>query len=280
MTTCCAASMRGGARRGRLARRRAEAYPTAAAAPRRQPDLLSRRRQLLHRRRLRPLSGFGSDRRPLGRQRAQPRSRRRGGAQDRGRGPRRPRAEGRQDRARTAPSSACISTTSTSCAPHGLADLFNEFLAAVEEARREGRISKDRKVGYVAKNNAAQFQRALEREAARCAAALPDPGERRARSGRDAGFPFARPPPRPGAAATSRCSSRRSAATSLTRSRTASEVKVSRAMASRWRRSRTFPASPGRADEEQLPPDLYVQGSPVRQFPPGGSRLRVARSLE
>ena len=43
----------------------------------------------------------------------------------------------------------------------GLADLFNEYLAAVEKARREGSISKDRKVGYVAKNNAAQFQRAL-----------------------------------------------------------------------------------------------------------------------
>ncbi len=46
----------------------------------------------------------------------------------------------------------------------GLADLFNEYLAAVEKARQEGSISKDRKVGYVAKNNAAQFRRALDEQ--------------------------------------------------------------------------------------------------------------------
>jgi hypothetical protein len=44
----------------------------------------------------------------------------------------------------------------------GLAVLFNEYLAAVEKARQDGSISKDRKVGYVAKNNAGQFQRALQ----------------------------------------------------------------------------------------------------------------------
>ena len=47
--------------------------------------------------------------------------------------------------------------------PQGLADVFNEFLAAVETARREGRISKTRKVGYVAKNVPQKFNEALEK---------------------------------------------------------------------------------------------------------------------
>jgi hypothetical protein len=44
----------------------------------------------------------------------------------------------------------------------GLADIFNEFLIAVGAAKQQGRISKDRKVGYVAKNNPGRFKRALE----------------------------------------------------------------------------------------------------------------------
>ena len=55
--------------------------------------------------------------------------------------------------------------------PQGLADIFNEFLAAVETARQEGRISKNRKVGYVAKNVPQQVQRGAGGGAARCAAA-------------------------------------------------------------------------------------------------------------
>jgi len=46
----------------------------------------------------------------------------------------------------------------------GLADIFNEFLIAVGAAKQQGRISKDRKVGYVAKNNPGRFKRALEED--------------------------------------------------------------------------------------------------------------------
>jgi hypothetical protein len=42
-----------------------------------------------------------------------------------------------------------------------IADVFNEFLAAVEAAQRQGTISKGRHVGYVAKNNANKFSRAI-----------------------------------------------------------------------------------------------------------------------
>jgi hypothetical protein len=46
----------------------------------------------------------------------------------------------------------------------GLATVFNEFLMEVEIARQQGRISKARKVGYVAKNNPRAFSEALDRK--------------------------------------------------------------------------------------------------------------------
>ena len=44
-----------------------------------------------------------------------------------------------------------------------VADVFNEFLAAVEVARQRGQISRTRDVGYVAKNNPDAFEEALDR---------------------------------------------------------------------------------------------------------------------
>jgi hypothetical protein len=44
----------------------------------------------------------------------------------------------------------------------GLANVFNDFLKAVEAARRQGLISKSRVVGYVAKNNPDDFKQALD----------------------------------------------------------------------------------------------------------------------
>lgn len=46
----------------------------------------------------------------------------------------------------------------------GLAQLFNEFLRAVKATQESGRISKARKVGYVAKNNPRAFGQALEQK--------------------------------------------------------------------------------------------------------------------
>ena len=43
-----------------------------------------------------------------------------------------------------------------------LATLFNEYIAAVAAAKDQGRISKTRKTGYIAKNNPQGFKRALD----------------------------------------------------------------------------------------------------------------------
>ena len=45
----------------------------------------------------------------------------------------------------------------------GLARIFNDYLQAIETAKRDGSISKDRTVGYVAKNNPHGFMEALDR---------------------------------------------------------------------------------------------------------------------
>jgi hypothetical protein len=44
----------------------------------------------------------------------------------------------------------------------GLADVFNDFLKAVQAARHQGLISKTREVGYIAKNNPDAFKQALD----------------------------------------------------------------------------------------------------------------------
>jgi len=46
----------------------------------------------------------------------------------------------------------------------GLATVFNEFLLEVETARQQGRISKTRRVGYVAKNSPRGFREALDQK--------------------------------------------------------------------------------------------------------------------
>jgi hypothetical protein len=45
----------------------------------------------------------------------------------------------------------------------GIAALFNDYLAAVDLAKRHGAISADRVIGYIAKNNPQAFKRALDR---------------------------------------------------------------------------------------------------------------------
>jgi hypothetical protein len=45
-----------------------------------------------------------------------------------------------------------------------LATVFNELLVAVESARQHDRISRTRRVGYVAKNNPVEFSRALDQK--------------------------------------------------------------------------------------------------------------------
>ncbi len=44
----------------------------------------------------------------------------------------------------------------------GLARLFNEYLQAIEGAKHQGLISKNRTVGYIAKNNPDAFKKALD----------------------------------------------------------------------------------------------------------------------
>ncbi len=51
----------------------------------------------------------------------------------------------------------------------GLAQIFNDYLQAVEAARQQGRISKTRTIGYIAKNNPEAFSKALDQRSLQAA---------------------------------------------------------------------------------------------------------------
>lgn len=150
----------------------------------------------------------------------------------------------------------------------GLADLFNEYLAAVEKARKEGTISKDRKVGYVAKNNAAQFRRALEEKL------LVTPPlyqiQENAELDQDGELDFRA---RTAAETGRRCNIPvflKTFGSDVAYTKPdGEEVKVSRAMAEQMAPKPNISGVAWSPDEGSYRPSLYVPGSPVRQLPPG-----------
>ncbi len=150
----------------------------------------------------------------------------------------------------------------------GLADLFNEYLAAVEKARREGTISKDRKVGYVAKNNAAQFQRALTEKLLKTPPLYQI--QENAELDQDGMLDFRS---RTAAETGRRCNIpaflKTFGSDVAYTSRDGEEVKVSPAMAEKMAQMPHISGVAWSRDESSYRPTLYVQGAPVRQLPPG-----------
>ena len=150
----------------------------------------------------------------------------------------------------------------------GLADLFNEYLAAVEKARQDGLISKDRKVGYVAKNNAGQFQRALQDKL------LVTPPlyqiQENAELDPDGILDFRS---RTAAETGRRCNIPvflKTFGSDVAYTKPDGEdVKVSRGMAEQMAPKPNISGVAWSRDEGSYRPTLYVQGSPVRQLPPG-----------
>jgi hypothetical protein len=150
----------------------------------------------------------------------------------------------------------------------GLADLFNEYLAAVEKARQEGLISKDRKVGYVAKNNAAQFQRALNEKL------IVTPPlyqiQENAELDQDGNLDFRA---RTAAETGRRCNIpvflKTFGSDVAYTGPDGREVKVSRAMAEQMAQMPNVSGVAWSRDEGSYRPTFFAQGSPVRQVPPG-----------
>jgi len=154
----------------------------------------------------------------------------------------------------------------------GLAEMFNAYLAAVEAARQEGRISKDRKVGYVAKNNAGQFQRALADKLIVAPplyqiqenAELDEDGELDFRS-------------RTAAETGRRCNIPVFLKTFGTdvayTNRDGEDVKVTRSMSEQMAKFANISGAAWSRDESSYRPTFYVQGAAVRQLPPGKPHL-------
>jgi hypothetical protein len=154
----------------------------------------------------------------------------------------------------------------------GLADLFNAYLAAVEKSRQEGRISKDRKVGYVAKNNASQFQRALDEKL------LTTPPlyqiQENATLDQDGMLDFRS---RTAAETGRRCDIpvflKTFGSDVAYTAADKREVKVTTGMAERMAQMPDISGVAWSPDEGRYRPSLYAQGSPVRQLLPGAPHV-------
>jgi hypothetical protein len=147
----------------------------------------------------------------------------------------------------------------------GLADVFNEFLRAVETARSQGSIPANRRVGYVAKNNPRGFREALTQKLLDALplyqinenARLREDGELNGASrvaqeiGRRCGIPvFLK-------------TFGSDVAYTLERGSERTDVHVSQEMARRMARSPDISGVAWSADESKYHPTLFVQGSPA-----------------
>jgi hypothetical protein len=151
----------------------------------------------------------------------------------------------------------------------GLAAIFNEFLAAVEAARKQGRISKNRKVGYIAKNNPFAFEQALDEKLFDAPplyqieenARLNEDGvlDRRSQTAAENGR---------------RCSIPvflKTFGTDIAYygEKDGSRVYVSPAMTRQMAQKPNISGAAWSADERSYRPTVFAQGSPVRQLPWG-----------
>jgi hypothetical protein len=152
-----------------------------------------------------------------------------------------------------------------------LADVFNEFLKAVEAAKEQGLISVTRKIGYVAKNNPRAFKEALEQnwldapplyqinENARLSEdGMLDPGSRTAQQvGRQYCIPvFLK-------------TFGSDVAYTIEQDGISMKVYVSQEMTRQMVALPSISGAAWSADEKSYHPTLFVQGSPVRQAPFG-----------
>jgi hypothetical protein len=157
----------------------------------------------------------------------------------------------------------------------GLADVFNDFLKAIEAARLQGRISRTRKVGYIAKNNPGSFEQALDQglldapplyqineNAKLNADGILDHASRIAQEiGRRCSIPvFLK-------------TFGSDVAYTIEQDGDSVNVDVSREMTRQMAQMPDISGAAWSVDEENYHPTFFVQGSPVRQVP-FGARCR------
>jgi hypothetical protein len=153
----------------------------------------------------------------------------------------------------------------------GLADVFNDFLKAIEAARVQGLISRTRKVGYIAKNNPGSFKQALDQSlldapplyqvnenAKLNADGILDHASRIAQEiGRRCSIPvFLK-------------TFGSDVAYTIEQDSDSVDVDVSREMTRQMAQMPDISGAAWSADEENYHPTFFAQGSPVRQVPFG-----------
>jgi hypothetical protein len=153
----------------------------------------------------------------------------------------------------------------------GLADVFNDFLKAIEAARLQGLVSRTRKIGYIAKNNPGSFKQALDQSlldapplyqinenAKLNADGILDHASRIAQEiGRRCSIPvFLK-------------TFGSDVAYTIEQDSDSVDVDVSREMTRQMAQMPDISGAAWSADEENYHPTFFAQGSPVRQVPFG-----------
>jgi hypothetical protein len=150
----------------------------------------------------------------------------------------------------------------------GLAKVFNEYLQGVEAAKQQGLISKTRTVGYVAKNNPAEFKKALDQRLLRTPplyqivenATLSQTGalDDNSRAAQELGRRYAVP--------VFLMAFGSDVAYTIEQGGTRKEVYVTQDMARRMAGMANISGAAWSPDESRYHPTVFVQGSPVRQM--------------
>jgi hypothetical protein len=149
-----------------------------------------------------------------------------------------------------------------------LADVFNEFLKAVEAARQKGDISKNRDVGFVAKNHPEAFKEALDRKLLDAVplyqinenATLDQDGvlDHQSRLAQDIGRQYCIP-------VFLKTFGSDVAYTTVNRDGNKMNVYVSQEMTRRMAQLPNISGAAWSVDEERYHPIIFVEGSPVAQ---------------
>jgi hypothetical protein len=149
----------------------------------------------------------------------------------------------------------------------GLARVFNEYLQAVAVAKQQGLISKNRTVGYIAKNNPEGFKKALDEKLLRTAplyqinenATLSQDGalDKSSRVAQDIGRLYRIP--------VFLKTFGTDVAYTIEQDGKSVEVHVSEDMTRQMARMPNISGAAWSADEARYQPTLFAQGSPVRQ---------------
>ena len=153
----------------------------------------------------------------------------------------------------------------------GLANVFNEFFEAVQAAKDQGRISKSRVIGYVAKNNPDDFKQALDQRVLKVSPLyqINENAKLRQDGMLDRDSQIAQSIGRQYCIAVFLKTFGSDVAYTIEQNGSQANVYVSEAMTTRMAQMPNISGAAWSVDEARYHPTVFAQGSPVPQEPSG-----------